>query len=210
MRLISSRSAGVGPHVVQSARRELLGIDLAVDQPARAGQAEAPEAALDRLAPRRPRRCAARAAASAARRRAAPGGWCCRGRSGNRRRSSRACWPRRASARRRPCQSPRSMHAMYSASECVCIETSGCACGAEQLRAFRRRWCDSRAPRLRRSRRRCRCAEPCLRGGLMPVRRPPRRAVSPCRRRRGRIELRWNISSVSRSASVTGVSARSI
>ena len=65
---------------------------------------------------------------------------------------------RRASARPRPASRRGQMHFMYSASECVCIETSGCACGAEQLRRLRRRWSDSKAPRLRRSRRRYRCA----------------------------------------------------
>ena len=53
-------------HVLEPARRQLLRIDLAVDQPARAGDAEAPEAARRRLPPPPPRRCAATAAASAA------------------------------------------------------------------------------------------------------------------------------------------------
>ena len=49
MRLISSRSAGARADALQAARRELLRVDLAVDQPARSGQAEAPVSARDGL-----------------------------------------------------------------------------------------------------------------------------------------------------------------
>ena len=147
--------AGVRAHVLQPARRELLRIDLALDQPARSGQAEAAEAALDGLRRRRPRRCAARAAAIAVRRRAAPGGSCCRGRSGNRRRSSPACPRTRASARRPPA-SRRGRCRPCSRRARACASTPRDARAARAAPRLRRKWSDNKAPRLRRSSRRCR------------------------------------------------------
>ena len=118
---------GVRMHALQTARRELLWIDLALDEPARARQTEAPEAALDRLLGDD---AGDRSQGSGDRGSTDGNAWWIV-LSGQIRKSAptaASLFADESISSPTPSQSPRSRHCAYSANECVCIETSGCAC----------------------------------------------------------------------------------
>ena len=151
----------VRAHVTQPARRELLRVDLALDQPARSDQAEATEPALRRPRRQRPRRCAAKEAASAAR----PEGsaWWMRVVGADQKIGAdlRELAARRpASARPRPPnRRGRGISRTRRAKAYASTPRDGRAVRAAPR--LPRRWSDSKGQRLRRSTQRCRYAGAC-------------------------------------------------
>ena len=153
----------------QAARRKLLRIDLAVDQPARARDADAAEAARDRLR----RDDLGDVQPGQRRARQDMGQGLMDGVVGADQEIGadllRACPPMPASARPRAA-SRRGRWAPCSRRATACASRLRDGHGARAAPRLRRRWSDSRGKRLRRSRRRCRYAESCCEFSLYLLR----------------------------------------